>query len=56
MHRRLLTLDEISKMMEPYWDKLESERKKEACEHDRLNDYGDACLDCHSVYLEGQWQ
>ena len=26
------------------------------CEHERLNDHGDACLDCGAVYCDGEWQ
>ena len=26
------------------------------CKHERLNDHGDACLDCGSVQIDGKWQ
>jgi hypothetical protein len=26
------------------------------CEHDRLNDAEDSCLDCHRIYGENGWQ
>lgn len=30
--------------------------KHATCDHSRLNDHGDACLDCKAVYLDGRWQ
>ena len=30
--------------------------KKLACEHERLNDYEDACLVCGTIYVDGKWQ
>lgn len=28
----------------------------ETCDHDRLNDHGDACLGCGAVFFDGKWQ
>jgi hypothetical protein len=30
--------------------------KLENCQHERLNDHGDACLDCRAIYMDGKWQ
>lgn len=33
-----------------------STRAETFCQHERLNDHGDACLDCHAVFDNGRWQ
>lgn len=56
MYHRLKKLEEerrerIAEQQSP------DEEENVKCPHDRLNDYGDACLDCGAVYLKGQgWQ